>query len=52
MTHIYFDSICIAAQNAYFSDLPIDLMPLTITQDAHMLAGLDSDRLGCSGWAD
>jgi hypothetical protein len=50
MNTSYADSICIAAQNAYHSDLPIDLMPLTITQDASMLAGLDSDHIGCSDW--
>jgi hypothetical protein len=46
----YFDSICIAAQNAYQSDLPIDLMPLTITMDASLHAGLDSDQMGCADW--
>ena len=46
----YFDSMCIAAQNAYYSDLPIDLMPLTITQDASRQSGLDSDHMGCPEW--
>ena len=46
----YADSICMAVQHAFDSDLPISLMPLTITQDASMLAGLDSDRIGCAAW--
>lgn len=50
MNTSYADSICIAAQYAYATDLPMDLMPITITQDASMLAGLDSDRLGCAAW--
>ena len=50
MNSSYADSICIAAQNAYHSDLPMDLMPLTITQDASILAGLDSDHIGYADW--
>ena len=46
----YADSICMAVQHAFDSDLPLVLMPLTITQDASMLAGLDSDRIGCAAW--
>ena len=46
----YADSICSAVQPALDSDLPIGLMPLTISQDASMLAGLDSDRIGCAAW--
>jgi hypothetical protein len=46
----YADSIRMAVQHAVDSDLPIDLMPLTISQDASMLAGLDSDRIGCAAW--
>ncbi len=52
MNTSYADSICIAVQNAYYSDLPTDLMPLYISQNASMLAGLDSDRMGCAGWSE
>ncbi|MBK6928406.1 MAG: hypothetical protein V9G11_05200 [Bifidobacterium adolescentis] len=48
MTHAYYDSISIAAHHAFDLDTPVDLMPLTIVSEAHMLAGLDSDRVGCS----
>lgn len=50
MNTSYADSICIAVQHAYDTDLPIHLMPITITQDASMLAGLGSDRIGCAAW--
>jgi len=43
-------AIPMALQHAFDLDTPLDLLPLTITQDAYMLAGLDSDRLGCAAW--
>ena len=46
----YSDCIALAAQHAFDLDTPQDLLPLTITQDAYMLAGLDSDQIGCSNW--
>ena len=42
----YFDSLTFAAQHAGDDDLPAELLPLTISNAAAMLAGLDSDRLG------
>lgn len=50
MNTSYADSICLAAQNAFSSDLPTELMPIYISQGASALAGLDSDRLGCAAW--
>ena len=46
----YSDCIALAAQHAFDLDTPQDLLPLTITQDAYMLAGLESDRMGCAVW--
>ena len=46
----YLDCITIAAQHAFDMDLPRTLLPLTITQDAYMLAGVESDRMGCADW--
>ena len=40
----------VALQHAFDMDTPQDLLPLTITQDAYMLAGFDSDRMGCATW--
>jgi hypothetical protein len=52
MNTSYADSICIATQSAYFSDLPTDLMPLYIAQNASMLAGFDSDEcMGATCWS-
>ena len=45
-------AIPMALQHAFDMDTPQDLLPLTITQDAYMLAGLDSDRMGCAGWSE
>ena len=42
----YFDSLTYAAQHAGYDDTPPGLLPLTISNAAAMLAGLDSDRLG------
>jgi len=49
MNTTYADSICMAAQNAYYSDTPMRLMPLTITQDASMRAGIESDEILYAG---
>jgi len=48
----YSDCITMAAQHAFDMDTPQYLLPLTITQDASMLAGLESDRMGCAAWSD
>lgn len=50
MNTTYADSICMAAQNAFDSDIPNALLPLTITHDASLLAGLESDRIGYAAW--
>jgi hypothetical protein len=41
-----------AMQHAFDMDTPQDLLPLTITQDACMLAGFESDRMGCAAWGE
>lgn len=48
----YFDAIAIAAQHAFESDwdIPSELLPLTISSEACMLAGWDSDTVGLSAW--
>lgn len=46
----YFDCITIAAQHAHDRDIPAALLPLTISNEAAMLAGLESDRIGSVGW--
>ena len=48
MTLDYQHCISHAIQKAF--DTPQDLLPLTITQDAYLLAGLESDRMGCAAW--
>ena len=49
-TMTYRDSITIAAQHAQDWDVPEELLPLTISNEAAMLCGLESDRMGCAGW--
>ena len=46
----YFDSLTFAAQYACYDELPDELLPLTISNEAAMLAGLDSDRIGAAAW--
>lgn len=46
----YFDSLTFAAQHAGDDDLPAELLPLTISNSAAMLAGIDSDRIGAPAW--
>ena len=46
----YFDSLTFAAQHIGDDDLPAELLPLTISNAAAMLAGLDSDRIGAPAW--
>ena len=48
----YSDCIYNAIQHAFDLDIPQDLLPLTITQDAYKLAGLESDRYGAAAWAE
>ncbi|MEI2659432.1 MAG: hypothetical protein V9G11_05245 [Bifidobacterium adolescentis] len=51
MTFDYLDCITIAARSALDFDLPPELLPLTIANEAAMLAGLDSDRMGSAALA-
>ena len=44
------DSITIAALHAQDCDVPEELLLLAISNEAAMLCGLDSDRMGCAGW--
>lgn len=44
------DCISNAIQHCFDLDIPQDLLPLTITQDACMLAGLESDRMCSAAW--
>ena len=46
----YFDSLTFAAQHAGDDDLPAELLPLTISNEAAMLAGFDSDSIGAPTW--
>jgi len=46
----YLDCITIAAHNAFDQDLPMALLPLSITNEACHLAGLESDRMGNAAW--
>lgn len=46
----YTDCISAAAQRAFDMDTPQDLLPLTITHDACMLAGWESDYIGAATW--
>jgi len=48
----YFDSITVATQRAGYADTPDALLPLTISNEAALLAGLDSDCMGSPAWAD
>ena len=45
----YIDSLAIAARHALESDMPQDLLPLVICNEAAMLAGLESDAVGRAG---
>lgn len=46
----YFDSLTFAAQHAGDDDTPVELLALTISNEAAMLAGLESDRMGTRAW--
>ena len=48
----YSDCISIATHHAFEhgSDLPATLWGNTIVSEATMLAGLDSDQVGCAKW--
>ncbi len=46
----YFDSITVAAQHVGYADMPDALLPLTIVNEAALLAGLESDRMGGAAW--
>ncbi len=51
MNH-YSDCITIATQHAFNHDhdTPAHLLGTTVVSEAAMLAGLESDRIGCPGW--
>lgn len=44
------DCLLAAATTALELDLPPDLLPLTITSEASLLAGIESDLIGDPGW--
>jgi hypothetical protein len=46
----YLDCITVAAQHAHDRDVPAALLPLTISNEAALLAGLGSDYAGGSTW--
>jgi hypothetical protein len=52
ITMFYSDCITIAAHHAFANDcdVPIGLLGNTIVSEAAMLAGFDSDRIGCAAW--
>ncbi len=45
----YIDAITAAAHSISDWDLPQELLPLTLTNEAARLAHLESDRMGCPG---
>ena len=48
----YSDCITIAARHVFENDcdVPTGLLGNTIVSEADMMAGFDSDRVGCAGW--
>ena len=46
----YSDCITVASLHAIDSDVPTNLWGTTIASEACLLAGLDSDRIGCVAW--
>lgn len=46
----YLDSITLATSHVLDWDLPTELLPLTISNEAAILARLDSDHLGAPAW--
>ena len=46
----YSDCITVASVHAIDSDVPTNLWGTTIVSEAAMLAGLDSDLIGCPSW--
>ena len=48
----YSDCITVATHHAFEHDcdLPAYLLGNTIASEAAMLAGFDSDRIGCTAW--
>nr|WP_315491060.1 hypothetical protein [uncultured Rhodoferax sp.] len=46
------DCITVAALKAFDNDhdVPSNLLGNTVVSEAAMLAGLDSDHVGCAGW--
>jgi hypothetical protein len=52
ITMFYSDCITVAAHHAFQNDcdVPLGLLGNTIVSEAAMLAGFDSDRIGCAAW--
>jgi hypothetical protein len=48
----YSDCISSAIVRSFDIETPAELLPLQITQNACMLAGFESDRMGCATWAE
>jgi len=46
----YIDCITVAVQHSHDRDVPEALLPLTISNEAALLAGLDSDHAGDTAW--
>lgn len=46
----YEDCLLRAVNDALDSDLPVELLPLTVTSHAGLLAGLPADHLGARHW--
>lgn len=46
----YSDAVSVASIHALDWDIPCELWGTTITSEANMLAGFDSDRMGCAAW--
>lgn len=45
----YIDAIAAATHSFSDWDVPHELLPLTLTNEAARLAHLESDRMGCAG---
>jgi hypothetical protein len=45
----YIDAVTEAAHRISDWDVPLELLPLTLTNEAARLAHLESDRMGCAG---
>ena len=46
----YIDSLTIAAQHAQDWDLPNELLPLVIANEANLLSGFEAGHMGHAAW--